>query len=180
MPFISGGVLSQWKESRFHGPNLVGAPAVGKHSATQGLFASTPFPTSFRSNTKISELLMDREPCRHRWYEQASGGENTTDVCAGYDNRPVLCLRLEPKSSVKPPVASSCPVPRSVATVHVGWGVWDRHLALMAQIERARGRPSSGSLPVFSVLDPPVLYHLRPSWLHFLGWCTRSRSSLEG
>ena len=97
---------------------------------------------------------MDREPCRHRWYEPVSGGETTTDVCAGYDNRPVLCLRLEPKSSVKPPVASSCPVPRSVATVHVGWGGWDRHLALMAQIERARGRPSSGSLPVLSVLDP--------------------------
>jgi hypothetical protein len=123
-------------------------------------------------NTKVSELLMDREPCRHRWYEQDSGGENITDIRAGYNNRPVIRFGLERKSSVKSPVASSCPVPRSVATVHVGWSVGDRHLALVAQIERARGRPSSGGLTVLSVLDPAVLYHLRPSWLHFLGWCT--------
>jgi hypothetical protein len=95
---------------------------------------------------KVFDLLIDRVPCRHRWYEQDSGGENTADVRAGYNKGTVPCLGREPKSSFEPPVASSCPFSRRVATVYVGWEVGDRHLAVVAQIERARGGVRAGAL----------------------------------
>ena len=132
------------------------------------------------SSTRVSTLLMDQELRRLRSYEQDSGGENATDADGGCNYRPLLRPGLEPKSSLKPPVASACPFSWSVASVHVGRSVWDRHLAPLAQIERAEGRTSSGCVTDLILLDAAILCHLRPSGLHFLGWRARSRSSLEG
>src|SRR5438309_85074 len=96
----------------------------------------------FRVGHRLWKLLMDQELRRLRSYEQDAVGENTTDAGAGCNHGPLLRSGLEPKSPLKPAVASACPFPRSVASVHVGRNVGDRHLAPLAQIERAEGRAS--------------------------------------